>query len=174
MPIHKGDGTVVVPTGFREVRLGDGTVLYSDGSGPTTQTQIESGIHTATNDHRTTQSLATYAYREDVADVARAHSQNMYEQQNLSHTLDGDDAGARLTNAGISWSSVAENIAWNSWGQTVDDTQVDAVVDDIMQGWLGSSGHLANIEGAYDAEGVGVYIDHATDEVWTTAVYLTP
>ncbi|MBL3555293.1 MULTISPECIES: CAP domain-containing protein [Marinobacter] len=68
-------------------------------------------------------------------EAALAHSEDMVGQEFFSHTgPEGVQMGERVLGSGYSWSAVGENIAG---GQN----SVDAVVD----GWLSSPGHCANI-----------------------------
>lgn len=57
---------------------GYGSGGYDDGGTESLENQLEAEFHIATNDHRSSQGLTPYAYRDDVAAVARSHSQNMY------------------------------------------------------------------------------------------------
>jgi len=67
--------------------------------------------------------------------AAAGHSTDMAANNYFSHTgLDGSDPGLRITGAGYAWSAYGENIAA---GQTTVQTVVD--------GWLNSPGHCANI-----------------------------
>lgn len=71
-------------------------------------------------------------------DAARAHSEDMVELEFFSHTgPEGVKTGKRVSDRGYTWSAVGENIAS---GQN----SVDRVVD----GWLSSPGHCANIMSA--------------------------
>ena len=73
-----------------------------------------------------------------LAEAARAHSAAMVEQEFFSHTgPEGNQTGKRVNERGYRWSAVGENIAS---GQN----SVDRVVD----GWLSSPGHCANIMSA--------------------------
>ncbi|NMT65134.1 CAP domain-containing protein [Marinobacter orientalis] len=68
-------------------------------------------------------------------DAARAHSRDMIEMEFFSHTGPGGvQTGKRVSDRGYSWSAVGENIAM---GQNS--------VDDVVDGWLSSPGHCANI-----------------------------
>lgn len=69
-----------------------------------------------------------------LAEVARAHSQDMADQAYFSHTsLDGRSPWDRLAGAGYSDGS-GENIAA---GQ--------GTAQDVMSSWMNSSGHRSNI-----------------------------
>ncbi|WP_227370127.1 CAP domain-containing protein [Halomonas sp. M20] len=67
--------------------------------------------------------------------AANAHSSNMAETNFFSHVdLDGDRVGQRVTIEGYTWRMVGENIAA---GQQSGDA--------VLEGWLASAGHCANI-----------------------------
>lgn len=71
----------------------------------------------------------------ELATAARNHSSDMATNNFFSHTgSDGSSAGERATRAGYSWSAWGENIA-------AGYTSVGAV----MQGWIDSPGHCANL-----------------------------
>jgi uncharacterized protein YkwD len=71
----------------------------------------------------------------NLAAAAAGHSADMARNNYFSHTsLDGRSAGQRITAAGYKWRGYGENIAA---GQ--------ATVDIVMNGWLASAGHCANI-----------------------------
>ncbi|QHC22942.1 CAP domain-containing protein [Streptomyces sp. GS7] len=70
-----------------------------------------------------------------LTNAAEAHSTDMADHSNMSHTgSDGSDPGARITNAGYSWSSYGENVAYGY------DTP-----ESVMAGWMSSPGHKRNI-----------------------------
>ena len=79
--------------------------------------------------------------------AAQWHSEDMATQNYFSHTgLDGRDPGQRITDAGYVWRTYGENIAA---GQ--------ADVDAVMQAWINSPGHCANIMGAnFEEVGFGM------------------
>lgn len=71
----------------------------------------------------------------ELAQAAATHSADMASHNFLSHAgSDGLQVSDRATAAGYRWQSIGENIA-------AGQTSVDAV----MQSWLQSSGHCANI-----------------------------
>lgn len=70
--------------------------------------------------------------------AAAGHAQDMAQQDYFSHTSqDGRSFSERISATGYRWSAVAENIAA---GQRT--------VEVVMNGWLQSPGHCANIMGA--------------------------
>lgn len=100
------------------------------------------------NDHRDSVGCARLTWNHDVAQVAQEHSEDMVDRDYFDHTNpDGESPFDRLQNAGIQYSGAAENIAWGY-------PSAEAVLD----GWLNSSGHRANIDNCSLTEhGVGLY-----------------
>jgi uncharacterized protein YkwD len=77
--------------------------------------------------------------------AADSHSRDMVANNFFSHTgANGSSAGQRITAAGYDWSTYGENIA-------AGQATVNAVVD----GWMASDGHCANIMNAAFAD-IGV------------------
>jgi uncharacterized protein YkwD len=67
--------------------------------------------------------------------AAQAHSADMAAHQNMSHTgSDGSSPGDRITRAGYTWSAYGENVAYGY-----------ATPEQVMNGWMNSPGHRANI-----------------------------
>jgi len=83
-----------------------------------------------------------------LTNAAQAHSTDMALDDFFSHTgSDGSSPGARATRAGYSWSAIGENIAAGY-----------ATPESVVQGWMNSSGHRANILNCgYRDTGVGYY-----------------
>ena len=109
-------------------------------------TEIEAAVAALANEAR--QREGRGALQCDAAGTlaARAHSQDMCDQDYFSHTgRDGSSAGDRLRRAGARFGGWGENIAW---GQ--DDAQ------EVHRTWMNSPGHRSNIlGGGYGRIGVG-------------------
>jgi uncharacterized protein YkwD len=105
------------------------------------------------NDHRESVGCPRLAWNDDVASVAQEHSEDMIDRDFFAHTNpDGDSPFDRLQNAGVPYSSGAENIAWGYHSAAA-----------VLDGWLNSSGHKANIENCSLTEhGVGLLQSHWT------------
>ena len=88
-----------------------------------------------------------------VAAVATAHSADMIERQFFAHTNpDGDTPFDRLHDAGIVYLGAGENIAYGYPSAAA-----------VLEAWLGSPGHRANIEYAdFTHHGVGLVGTHWT------------
>lgn len=79
--------------------------------------------------------VAPVAWNAKLFDAAAGHAKDMATNNYFSHqSQDGRTFSQRITAAGYNWSTVGENIAA---GQTS--------VEQVMNGWLQSPGHCANI-----------------------------
>lgn len=87
--------------------------------------------------------------------AAQAHSDDMAAHQDMSHTgSDGSAPGDRITRAGYDWSGYGENVAYGY-----------STPEQVMAGWMASSGHRANILDC-DFEEMGVGLAQPGD-YWT-------
>lgn len=91
-----------------------------------------------------------------VAQAAQLRAQEI--KKSFSHTRpDGSSFSSALNQAGVSYSGTGENIAY---GQNSPEA--------VMQGWMNSSGHKANILNKdYTSIGVGHYKDASGTDYWT-------
>jgi uncharacterized protein YkwD len=111
------------------------------------------------NAHRQSIACPALVWNPAVAAVAQAHSEDMVARDFFSHTNpDGASPFDRLAAADIAFSSAAENIAFGY-----------PTAEAVLAGWLGSSGHRANIENCSLTEhGVGL------DGTYWTHVFIRP
>lgn len=107
----------------------------------------ESEFTSLVNAHRIQSGCNSLQNHGGLHTVARAHSNDMQARSYFSHTNpDGQSPSDRLRAAGVSASGVGENIAVGY-----------SSASDVLQGWLNSSGHRANIENcAYTLHGIGL------------------
>ena len=105
------------------------------------------------NAHRQSLGCPALVWNDAVAAVAQAHSEDMVARDYFSHTNpDGASPFDRLSSAGVDYSGAAENIAY---GYPTGDA--------VLEAWLDSSGHRANIENCSLTEhGVGLQGTHWT------------
>jgi uncharacterized protein YkwD len=97
------------------------------------------------------------AWEARLTQAADGHSRDMATRNYFSHTsLDGRTLSDRVTATGYAWSTVGENIAA---GQRS--------VDQVMNGWMASDGHCANIMNPRFTE-VGVACVNATGAQYPT------
>lgn len=107
--------------------------------------EVQDFVHLL-NEYREDQGLNQLEWHDNVAAAALFHSEDMRDRDYFSHNdPDGGTPWDRLENHGVSYSGAAENIAA---GYRTGEA--------VLQGWLNSSGHKANIDNAsYTHHGVG-------------------
>ncbi|MFE1442567.1 sigma-70 family RNA polymerase sigma factor [Streptomyces sp. NPDC058739] len=94
--------------------------------------------------------------------AAQRHSDDMAARGFFDHTNpDGEDPGDRITAAGYTWSTYAENIARGQ--QTAAE---------VMQSWMDSPGHRANILNCSVKE-TGLGVHQGSGGPWWTQVFGT-
>ena len=122
------------------------------GPGPGADPQVEAFV-ALVNAHRIDIGCPPLAWSSDVARVAQAHSEDMVDRGFFAHTNpDGKSPFDRLREAGVDYASAAENIAYGY-----------PTAEAVLQGWLGSPGHKANIENCgLTQHGVGLRGTHWT------------
>ncbi|MEU8871318.1 CAP domain-containing protein [Streptomyces javensis] len=87
------------------------------------------------NSERSKAGCEPLTVNEKLTKAAQDHSEDMAAHSNMSHTgSDGSSPGDRIERAGYSWSSYGENVAYG-----YDSPK------SVMEGWMNSSGHKANI-----------------------------
>lgn len=124
---------------------------------------LEERAFTLVNSYRQSQGLSPLTWNATVASVAREHSQNMADGT-VAFSHDGFSARVNTLKQNISFSGSAENLAYN---QGYNDPAQTAV-----NGWLNSSGHLANIrDSSYAAGGMGV-AESADGSIYFTQLFL--
>lgn len=129
---------------------------------------IEQEAFDLVNGERVNAGLSALTMRQDLREVARAHSEDMLARDFFDHiNPDGDDPFDRMGAAGVTYSSAAENIAWNSgYGAS---TTASVAVD----GWMNSTGHRTNIlTAAFTHTGMGVATDGT--QYYYTQVFILP
>ncbi len=117
----------------------------------------EQEVFDLVNQIRAENGLEPFAYNETLAGTARAHSQDMIDRNFFSHTNpDGEDPFDRMRDNGLSFSMAAENIAA---GQRTPE--------EVVNSWMNSEGHRANILGGCEELGVGLALGGSYGYYWT-------
>ena len=117
----------------------------------------EQEVFDLVNQIREENGLEPFVYNETLAETARAHSQDMIDRNFFDHTNpDGKSPFDRMRDNGLSYSMAAENIA-------VGYPSPEAVVE----GWMNSEGHRANILGDCKELGVGLALGGSYGYYWT-------
>jgi uncharacterized protein YkwD len=135
-------------------------------------TQIEAEVLRLTYIERAKLGLTELANSSLLASIGRSHSADMLSRDFFSHdNLDGCSSSCRATNGGYKWRIVGENIFMMSgWDLSPQEAAVM-----IVNGWLSSPGHKANmLKPEYTESGTGIVIDIDDDAVYATALYGKP
>ncbi len=114
------------------------------------------------NQERTSRGLSALTLNSQLTAAAVTHARDMADNGFFSHTgSDGSHVGDRATAAGYSWTAVGENIG-----------QADVSAEEIVDLWMNSPGHRANILGP-DFTELGVGTDDGGTKLWVQ-VFGTP
>ncbi len=124
---------------------------------------MEDDMFNLLNSDRADYGFGALSHNNELREVARNHSEDMFLRDYLDHTNpDGETPSDRAENAGISFSAIAENIHTNS-GQT-------SPVEFAQTAFMDSSPHRANIlSTAFDVVGIGIASDG--DKYYFTQVF---
>ena len=108
------------------------------------------------NEERAKAGLPALTVDRGAASAAQVRAKEI--EKSFSHTRpDGSSFNSALTEAGVNFSGAGENIAY---GQNSPEK--------VMEGWMNSSGHRANIlNSSYTSIGVGHYQNASGVNYWT-------
>jgi uncharacterized protein YkwD len=106
----------------------------------------ERALFAATNRERQERGLPVLRWSPALAEAARRHALTMVDHQTISHQFPGEPSlPARVSRAGASFMSLAENVA---------EAPSAAEIQNL---WMNSPGHRANIlDGSMDSIGIAV------------------
>jgi uncharacterized protein YkwD len=124
---------------------------------PVAEPDFETVVVALVNAARAAHGLAPLAAQPQLMAAARGHSVDMAENDYFSHMgLDGSSFTDRIDEQGYFWLAAAENIAAGY-----------PTPEDVVEGWMSSQGHRANILGAtYRDIGVGFAFDSRSTYGW--------
>jgi len=147
--------------------------------------EVERLIHEEINDYRADQGVGELAYDDGLAEIARYHSSNMAEDENIYHTSpDGQTVDDRYERFGYDcrvpvgdnqYRTSGENVAktWYEEDLTNGDYygSPEELAEGVVEQWINSPDHRENlVDDAWRKEGIGVTV---TEEDGNTAVYVT-
>lgn len=108
------------------------------------------------NQERTKAGLNPLTLNNTLSVAAQAHAENMIATDTFAHNINGKTVGDRATAAGYIWGRVGENIAA---GQNSPEQ--------VMESWMNSEGHRANIlKAEFQELGVGYAKDKEGVPYW--------
>lgn len=133
-------------------------------------TEIAQKVFEKTNAERVKNKLRPLALDTKLATISRAHSADMLAKNYFNHTnQEGCNSACRAKNAKYGYSIIGENIFLMGGFELTPDDESSVIV----QGWMGSAGHRANIlQSKYTHTGVGVAINGG--KVYITVMYSKP
>jgi hypothetical protein len=125
---------------------------------------LERQVHDLVNVHRQARGLSPLAYNEEIASIARRHSQDMATGRAGVGHQGVEERRNDLVHV-IAFKEFAENVGGNSYvsSRTAHET---------VEGWLKSLGHRQNIEGDFNLTGVGI-AQSTTGLYFFTQIFLT-
>ncbi|MXR52528.1 hypothetical protein GRX03_13035 [Halovenus sp. WSH3] len=131
-------------------------------------TAAERAVAAAINRERVNRGRPPVEYDEEIATVARNHSQDMVERSYYAHVSpEGDTAFDRIQNGPASCAVVGENIAatwWNKPFETTDGererhTSIAELAAGLAEQWLNSQSHRKNmLDPRWERTGVGIAV----------------
>ena len=133
---------------------------------------LEQEIFDLINEEREAEGLPALTRNSKADWVARAHSQDMLDQDYFDHiNLDGNSPGQRLIDGGILWFAYGENLAWSKGSET-------GLAELIVSKWMESPGHRANIlderDRGFTETGMGVAFDPGLPLYYYTQLFILP
>ena len=156
------------PTKVPMLRPKPTPIATTGGDGRFDQAEMEAAIHQLINTYREEQGRTAFKWDDDLAQLARAHSTDMANNNYYSHTnRDGDDPSARARKAGYSCNprsiGIAENIhvlyghSSTLYGQPYEWETQERMIQRFVADWTSSPGHRRNIlDPRYTWTGIGV------------------
>jgi uncharacterized protein YkwD len=123
----------------------EATVVTPPSSTPTEADEVERQVILLLNQERARHDLSALAENQQLAAAAEAHSQDMAQHDFFDHQgSDGSTVADRIERQDYRWRFFAENLACRY-----------PTAEAVVQGWLASEGHRANIL-ASEAQEIGV------------------
>lgn len=142
--------------------------------GDVSSDEVEVEIHEQVNEIRVENDLNELEHSDEIAGIARTHSQDMNEREYFSHTNpEGESPADRFGDLyPAECRAVGENLAYIQTG-VGSGGSAEEIAERIVEGWMNSEGHRENIlRDGWDSQGIGVYMDDgrvdATQKFCTT------
>ena len=132
--------------------------------------QVEAQVLSFMNQERVRNGLSALSPDSALADIARMHSEDMPANNYFAHISPaGCSMSCRLDNAGYLFRSAGENL----YTMTGYRLSAVATAQKIVDGWMNSPGHRANILGpSFTHAGAGLAIEGST--IYATANFSLP
>lgn len=155
-----GAARITLPTRPRIFKNEKDAVKSEIDSKPETSTksrpavfELERRVFDLINQRRTAAGLTLLIWNDNVARIARLHSENMANYDFFSHTgIDGKKVNNRADSLGVKkWHAIGENIAYNRGFKSP--------LESAVQSWMNSPGHRDNLlKNDWQESGIGVAV----------------
>lgn len=132
--------------------------------------QLAAEVIKQTNKERQSNNLPNLVLDRTLEPIALFHSEDMLEKDYFAHeNKEGCNSVCRINNAGYKYRAVGENL-FMMQGFALDEKDAAAL---IVQGWMGSAGHRANIlKDKYTHTAVAIAAGNK--KIYITALYSLP
>ncbi len=132
----------------------------------------ESCLIEQTNAYRARYNLKPLTENKKLSQACRKFAEVMARTGQMSHYADGRSPSSRVSAAGYSWSSVAENIAYRWDRKNMTNEQYAQAT---LNQWINSSGHRRNLLGSqYTQCGAAFATNPQTGKTFAVMVYARP
>lgn len=119
-------------------------------------------VHRGVNQYRQSLNLPPLNLNAQISKQAETHSQNM-AQQKVKFSHRGFDSRLKAIEDQISYTSAAENVAYNQgYGNPAERA---------VEGWIESEGHRQNMIGDYNLTGIGI-AQNEQGEYYFTQIFI--
>ncbi len=132
----------------------------------------ESCLIEQTNAYRARYNLKPLTENKKLSEACRKFAEVMARTGQLSHYADGRSPSSRVSAAGYTWNSVAENIAYRWDRKNMTNEQYAQAT---LNQWINSSGHRRNLLGSqYTQCGAAFATNPQTGKTFAVMVYARP
>lgn len=137
-----------------------------------TEATTESFLIEQTNEYRAKYNLKPLMANKKLNEACRKFAEVMARTGQMSHYADGRSPSSRVSAAGYTWSSVAENIAYRWDRKNLTNEQYAQAT---LNQWINSSGHRRNLLGSqYTQCGAAFATNPQTGKTFAVMVYARP
>jgi uncharacterized protein YkwD len=128
------------------------------------QSSCEEQILTEINDFRVAKGMATLAWDERIAAVARQHSLKMAAGEIPFGHDNSQQRFAAISQSGINWIVAAENVACVG--------RFDDPASESFRWWLSNKSYQQNMEGNFNCTGIAVVQSKTKGNYYITQIYI--
>jgi len=157
------------------IQTGPTATPTPSGTQTDTATQAAQAVFNKINTARAEAGLPALQWSSPLVDSAHKHNLAMQAANQLSHQLSNEaNLGTRVSQAGVKWSSVGENIGYSS-NYLHPTNAATGLNQDMLNEQPPNDGHRRNILSKdFTIVGIDVFIDTTNHKVWLTEDFARP